>query len=54
MEQNKYRKIAYSAFATLHPVEAFESNNKKFMEYLKKRGYKLTIKDVEEIIKELE
>ena len=53
MESNKYRQVAYKAFAKLHPVEAFESDNEKFMELLKEQGYKLTIKDVQEIIKEL-
>ena len=45
--------VAYKAFAELHPVEAFESDNEKFMELLKEQGYKLTIKDVQEIIKEI-
>jgi len=44
----------YSVFARMHPVEAFESDNEKFMRWMKKQGYDLTIKEVKEIIKDIE
>ena len=54
IEQTSYEKVAYKAFAKLHPVEAFEMDNKKFMELLKDQGYDLTIEEVKQIIKEIE
>ena len=48
-----YRQVAYKAFAKLHPVEAFESDNSAFMALLKEQGYDLTIEKVKQIIKEI-
>ena len=53
MESNKYRQVAYKAFAKLHPVEAFEMDNEEFMKLLKEQGYDITIEEVKQIIKEL-
>ena len=52
--QVDYDNIAFDAFARLHPAEAFETFPNRFMKYMKKEGYNMTKKQVEETIKESE
>jgi len=49
-----YDKTAFEIFASLHPVEAFETFPDEFMIYFKKMGYTMTRNQVKEIIKELD
>ena len=49
-----YDKTAFEIFASLHPVEAFETFPDRFMKYMKKLGYNMTKKQVKEIINELD
>jgi len=51
--QENYDKTAFETFASLHPVEAFETFPDRFMKYMKKSGYNMTKKEVKQIIKEL-
>ena len=53
-KQENYDKTAFEIFSNLHPVEAFETFPDRFMKYMKKLGYNMTKKQVEETIKELE
>jgi len=49
----KYNKEMFKVFANLHPVEAFELDEKMFMQHMKDKGYDLTIDQVKQIIKEI-
>ena len=53
-KQENYDKTAFEQFASLYPVEAFETFPDRFMIYFKKMGYNMTKKQVEEMIKELD
>ena len=53
-KQENYDKTAFEMFASIHPIEAFEKWPDRFMEYLKKEGYNMTKRQVEETIKESE
>lgn len=49
----KYNKQMFKVFANLHPAEAFELDEKMFMQHMKEKGYNLTACQVKQIISEL-
>jgi hypothetical protein len=51
-ELKEAQEIAYNAFSKLHPIESYTMNPKKFCNWIRKEGYKITNKQVKELINE--